>query len=67
MAQTAHKVGVKVEDWRVTFQPVPRAYWLRVDIWQDGVWCPVEIPGDDRGSTEDIEDDKETDIKEGVR
>jgi hypothetical protein len=47
LADSASEIGGNVEDWRVAFRPVPRAYWLRVDVWWNGEWCPVEVPADE--------------------
>jgi hypothetical protein len=49
-ADSARQSGVRPEDWRVAFQPIPRAYWLRVDVWHDGEWRPVEVPAEERAA-----------------
>lgn len=44
LAGIAREKGVRVEDWRVTFRPVLRANWLRVDVWRNGEWRPADVP-----------------------
>lgn len=43
LADVAIEKGSKLEDWRVCFQPIPRLYWLRVDVWQGGQWVVVPM------------------------
>jgi hypothetical protein len=50
LAESAREIGCEVEDWRVAFRPVPRAYWLRVDVWRNGEWRPVEVQADERAT-----------------
>jgi hypothetical protein len=44
LAGIAREKGVRIEDWRVAFRPIRRAYWLRVDVWRNGEWRPADVP-----------------------
>lgn len=42
MAKRAAQIGADVRKWRAADLPVPRALWIAVEEWRDGVWSPFD-------------------------
>lgn len=34
--------GARPGRWFATFEPIPRAMWVVVECWRDGVWSPID-------------------------
>lgn len=39
---SAKKVKSNPKDWRVSFEPVIREKWLRMEVWQNGKWKSLQ-------------------------
>lgn len=47
LARVAERQGARPSDWRVSFEPVPYASWLGVEIWDEAGWhpfTPADLP-----------------------
>lgn len=45
LTRGARSVGANPDDWRVSFDPVPRERWAAVEVWDAGAWVRVGEPG----------------------
>jgi hypothetical protein len=42
LLRAARKEYAQPREWRGTFEPVPRALWRAIEVWEAGTWIPLE-------------------------